>query len=164
MTAQPEFITDASLAGLAKWLRLLGYDTVVYSGQAGRPMMRQAQDQKRILLTRRTDMLERQFSGDMFLLPAANTGRQLSFVIRKLSLKIDYENMYRICLICNSKLHPATRGDVHDQVPPFVYENYDRYNRCEICGKIYWPGTHIRNALHFLKDNDITMLVNDHTQ
>ncbi|MDD4355611.1 MAG: Mut7-C RNAse domain-containing protein [Smithellaceae bacterium] len=164
MSAQPRFITDASLTGLAKWLRLLGYDTVVYSGKAGRLMMRQAQDQRRVLLTRRRDMLERQFSGDILLLPAAGTGRQLGFVIRKLSLKIDYENMYRICLICNSRLCPTTRGDVHDLVPPFVYENYDRYNRCESCGKIYWPGTHIRNALKFLKDNDITIPVHDQTR
>ncbi|HNZ10123.1 MAG: hypothetical protein BWX99_00783 [Deltaproteobacteria bacterium ADurb.Bin151] len=161
MTAQPKFITDASLTGLAKWLRLLGYDTVVYSGKAGRPMMRQAQEQNRIVLTRRRDMLERQFSGDIFLLPAAGAGPQLGFVIRKLSLKIDYNNMYRICMICNSRLSPATRGEVHDQVPLFVYENYDRYNRCDRCGKIYWPGTHVRNALQFLKDNDINVAVQD---
>src|SRR5690606_8484674 len=103
MTAQPKFINDASLTGLAKWLRLLGYDTVVYSGKAGRPMMRQAQGQNRIVLTRRRDMLERQFSGEIFLLPAAGTGPQLGFVIRKLSLTINYDKMYRICLICNSK-------------------------------------------------------------
>jgi uncharacterized protein with PIN domain len=164
MTAQPKFITDASLAGLAKWLRLLGYDTVVYSGNAGRPMMRQALNQKRVLLTRRRDMLDRQFSGDMFLLPAASTGRQLNFIIHKLSLKIGCENMYRICLICNSKLHPATRMEVHDLVPPFVFENHDRYNRCDRCGKIFWPGTHIRNALQFLKDNDIIVPPQDQTQ
>ena len=163
MTAPPKFITDASLTGLAKWLRLLGYDTVVYSGKAGRPMMRQAQEQNRIVLTRRRDMLKRQFSGEIFLLPAAGTGPQLGFVIRKLSLKINYDNMYRICLICNSKLHPAARGEVYDQVPPFVYENYDRYNRCDRCGKVYWPGTHIRNALRFLKDNDITIPVSEQT-
>ena len=70
MNAEPKFITDASLAGLAKWLRLLGYDTIVYTSEAGRPMMRQAQSEGRILLTRRRDMRERQFAGDLFLVPA----------------------------------------------------------------------------------------------
>ena len=63
MSAEIKFITDATLAGLAKWLRLLGFDTIVYGSEAGRSMMRQAQSQERILLTRRRDMRERQFAG-----------------------------------------------------------------------------------------------------
>lgn len=63
MYGDVKFIVDASLAGLAKWLRLLGYDTVIYPKQAGRPMMSRAQSEARILLTRRRDMMERQFSG-----------------------------------------------------------------------------------------------------
>jgi len=31
MNTEPKFIADASLAGLARWLRLLGFDTVVYA-------------------------------------------------------------------------------------------------------------------------------------
>jgi uncharacterized protein with PIN domain len=58
-----KFITDASLGRLAKWLRLLGYNTVVFSKEAGREMLRQADKEGRIVLTRRNDMIERQFSG-----------------------------------------------------------------------------------------------------
>ena len=155
MNTEQKFITDASLAGLAKWLRLLGFDTIVFGHEAGRLMMRQAQNQERILLTRRRDMLERQFSGDLFLLPEASAGRQLSFVIRKYSLKINSKKMYRICLLCNQRLRPVGREDVRDLVPPFVFENCDQYNRCDQCGKIYWNGTHVRNAMRFLKENNI---------
>jgi uncharacterized protein len=161
MNAEPKFITDATLAGLAKWLRLLGFDTIVYGREAGRPMMRLAQTQERILLTRRRDMLERQFAGDLFLLPEGSTGRQLSFVISKYSLKINSAEMYRICLVCNRKLRPVGRSDVRDLVPPFVFENCDQYNQCDRCGKIYWQGTHVRNALQFLKDHNITIIENE---
>jgi len=109
MNAEIKFITDATLAGLAKWLRLLGFDTIVYGSEAGRPMMRQAQSQERILLTRRRDMRERQFAGDLFLLPEASTGQQLSFVIGKYSLKINSQKMHTICLICNQRLHRVGR-------------------------------------------------------
>jgi uncharacterized protein with PIN domain len=51
------FITDASLAGLAKWLRVLGYDTTVFHQTAGRSMMRCADKENRILLTRRRTWL-----------------------------------------------------------------------------------------------------------
>jgi hypothetical protein len=161
MNAEIKFITDGTLAGLAKWLRLLGFDTIVYGSEAGRPMMRQAQSQGRILLTRRRDMRERQFAGDLFLLPEASTGQQLSFVIRKYSLKINSQKMHRICLICNQRLHPVGREDVRNLVPTFVFENCEQYQQCDRCGKIYWPGTHVQNALQFLEKNNIKIIKNE---
>jgi uncharacterized protein len=155
MNNDPKFITDASLSGLAKWLRIMGFDTIVYGGEAGRPMMRQASGEHRILLTRRRDMMERQFSGEAYLLPPGNTGRQLCLIISKLSLEVHFEKMFRICLICNSRLHPVIRENARDLVPPYVFENCREYNQCDHCGKIYWPGTHCRNALLFLKNNNI---------
>lgn len=155
MSSEPKFITDASLAGLAKWLRLLGFDTVIYGGEAGRPMMRQATDEQRILLTRRTDMMERQFAGQAHLLPPTGAGRQLCFIVNKLSLKINFEKMFQICLICNERLHPVNRECARELVPSYVYENNEKFTKCDRCGKIYWPGTHGRNALKFLEENGI---------
>jgi len=155
MNPDLKFISDASLAGLARWLRLLGFDTIVYNSEAGRPMMRLAEEEQRILLTRRRDMLERQFAGELFLVPQFSTGRQLSFVINKYSLIIKSEKMYRSCLICNQRLHPVGREEVRDLVPTFVFENCNQYNQCDCCGKIYWSGTHVRNALQFLEMNNI---------
>jgi len=45
--------------------------------------------------------------------------------------------MYRICLICNQRLHPVGCEEVRDFVPTFVFENCDQYNQCDCCGKIY---------------------------
>lgn len=151
MSVVPKFITDASLAGLAKWLRLLGFDTAIYTGEAGREMMRQARSEGRILLTRRRDMRERQFNGELYLVPHVSTDRQLSFIIDRYSLKISPQNLHSICLLCNQKLQPVRREDVRDLVPPYVFENCGQYNQCDRCGKVYWSGTHVRNALQFLK-------------
>ncbi|MRR16144.1 MAG: hypothetical protein EG826_06780 [Deltaproteobacteria bacterium] len=157
MTRNPRFITDASLAGLARWLRLLGFDSLVYGSEAGRPMMRQAQMQERILLTRRRDLLERQFSGEMLLLPEGHVNAQLRFVIRKLSLEISEKKMYTLCLGCNETLQPLEKTDVRDLVPQFVYDTCDHFNQCPRCRKVYWRGSHARNALGFLEDNKIAV-------
>jgi hypothetical protein len=93
MNTEPKFIADASLAGLARWLRLLGFDTVVYGGEAGRAMMRQAAGQNRILLTRRRDLMERQFTGELLLLPDMETAKQIHYVIGRLSLEIHLQNL-----------------------------------------------------------------------
>ena len=146
-----KFITDASLARLAKWLRLLGYDTVVFSREAGRELLRQADAEGRIVLTRRGDMIERQFSGILFLITGTDVGHQLNAVIEKFSLKIEKHKMFGICLECNEKLNPVGRKEVRDLVPLFVFENCLQYNQCPHCLKIYWMGTHQRNALKFIQ-------------
>ncbi len=157
MNSDPRFITDASLAGLARWLRLLGFDSLVYGGKAGRPMMRQAQMQQRILLTRRRDLLTRQFSGEMLLLPEGHVSSQLAFVVQKLSLEITEKKMYTRCLGCNGTLDPMEKADARDLVPQFVYETCDHFNQCKRCRKVYWRGSHARNVLGFLEKNKITI-------
>ncbi|HNY95968.1 MAG TPA: Mut7-C RNAse domain-containing protein [Smithellaceae bacterium] len=158
MTTETKFFADATLAGLARWLRLLGFDTVCFQGKAGRPLMRQAAAEGRILLTRRRDLLERQFSGRLILLPGTTAVKQLSFALGKLSLEIQAQNLYTLCLSCNQKLISLERESVRDLVPEYVFEHCSVYTRCPQCRKIFWPGTHRRNALKFLKDNgfDVT--------
>jgi uncharacterized protein with PIN domain len=104
-----KFITDASLGRLAKWLRLLGYNTVVFPNQAGREMLRLAAAEDRIVLTRRKDMTERQFSGRLFLITGVDIASQLNDVIGKYSLKINQQKMFGICLECNEKLYPVAQ-------------------------------------------------------
>lgn len=146
-----KFITDASLVRLAKWLRLLCYDTVVFPKEAGRALLRQADAEGRIVLTRRADMTERQFAGTLLLITDVVVGHQLNKVIESFSLKIDRKKMFGICLECNEKLHPVAKEEVRELVPPFVFANCDKYNQCPCCSKIYWMGTHPRNALMFMK-------------
>jgi uncharacterized protein with PIN domain len=146
-----KFITDASLERLAKWLRLLGYDTVVFTKEAGRNLLRQADAEGRIVLTRRKDMTERQFSGILFLITDTDVGSQLNNVIERYSLNTDSQKMFGICLECNEKLNPVGREEVRDLVPQYVFENCTEYNQCPRCRKIYWMGTHQRNALRFMK-------------
>jgi len=146
-----KFITDASLARLAKWLRILGYDTAVFTREAGREMLRQAEAEDRIVLTRRRDMIERQFAGTLFLITDVIVGKQLDAVIKKFSLKIDRRKMFGICLECNQKLQPVKREEVRDLVPQFVFENCAQYNQCSSCHRIYWMGTHPRNVLRFME-------------
>ncbi len=157
MTTETKFFADATLAGLARWLRLLGYDTVCFQGKAGRPLMRQAAAEGRILLTRRRDLMERQYSGRLLLLPGTSAVKQLSFVIGKLSLEIQTQNLYTLCLSCNQRLISLERQNVRDLVPEYVFEHCVEYTQCPECRKIFWPGTHRRNAFQFLKDHGIAV-------
>ena len=151
MLDNPKFITDATLGKLAKWLRLLGYDTVVFPKEAGREMLRLATAEGRIVLTKRMDMLERQFSGCLYLVKDNDISHQLNDIIGKFSLKIDKQKMFGICLKCNNRLHSVSAEEVRNLVPSYVFENCTRYNQCPSCHNVYWTGTHQRNALQFME-------------
>lgn len=151
MFDNPQFIADATLGKLAKWLRLLGYDTVLFPKKAGREMLRLAVAEGRIVLTKRMDMLDRQFSGCLYFIADNDIGYQLDDVIYKFSLKIDKQKMFTICLKCNKKLNSIPAEEVRNLVPAYVFENCTEYNQCPSCLNVYWAGTHQRNALQFME-------------
>jgi uncharacterized protein len=151
MSERPKYLTDNSLSKLAKWLRLLGYDAAVFPREAGREMLRRADAEKRIVLSRRQDLLERQFSGILYLVKGNDVGSQLREVIAEFSLVIEKKKMFRICLLCNEKLISTAKEEVRDLVPSFVLANCHEYNRCHRCLRLYWAGTHQRNSLQFLE-------------
>jgi uncharacterized protein with PIN domain len=45
------FVTDVNLGTLARWLRILGYDTRFDRGDVNRDFLRRAQQEDRIVLT-----------------------------------------------------------------------------------------------------------------
>lgn len=151
MSENLKYLTDGSLGKLAKWLRVLGYDTIVYPRTIDREILNLAYSGKRIVLTRKLDMLKRQFSGQLYLVEGKETGSQLKEVITKFSLKIDKEKIFSICLKCNERLSPVAKTEVYDLVPSYVFANCDEYNKCPNCRRIYWKGTHQRNTLQFLE-------------
>ncbi len=151
MTENKKYLTDASLAKLAKWLRLIGYDTIVFPREAGRNLLNLACAEKRIVLTKRRDMPERQFSGELYFVAGLDIESQFKEVIDKFSLTIEKQKIFRICLKCNAGLSSIAKEDVYDLVPPYVFANCSEYNQCPRCRNVYWPGTHQRNALRFLE-------------
>jgi len=146
-----KFITDANLGKLAKWLRILGYDTVIYRGEADRNFLRNAAREERVVLTRKKDMAARQFSGTLITVGGDHVQEQLREVMEKLSISADVSRLFSICVRCNETLVTVDKEDVAGLVPAFVYDTQAVFRRCPGCKGIFWPGTHIDNALTHLK-------------
>ena len=146
-----KFITDANLGKLAKWLRILGYDTVIYRGEADRNFLRNAAREERVVLTRKKDMAARQFSGTLITVGGDHVQEQLREVMEKLSISADVSRLFSICVRCNETLVTVDKEDVAGLVPAFVYDIHSTFRRCPGCKGIFWPGTHIDNALDHLK-------------
>ena len=93
-----KFICDQMLGTLAKWLRIMGYDTIYGDGDDGE-LIKISVDEKRVLLTRDKELHKRY--PDSILIESTELGEQIRKVVDSLDLKIDMENTLTRCTVCN---------------------------------------------------------------
>lgn len=143
------FVVDTMLGTLARWLRVLGYDTV-YFGQARDRALRQVAIQEdRVLVTRdrRLALLARPRA---CLITAEELDDQLAELVAALGLATDEERWLSRCLDCNTPLTPRTQDEVRGRVPERVLATHRAFFDCPGCGKVYWPGSHAARMLERL--------------
>ncbi len=76
--------------------------------------------------------------------------RQVVEVLRRFDL-IGALAPFRRCLRCNGLLAPVRKEEVADRLPPKTRQYYDEFQRCQACGRIYWPGSHYQRMLRFVE-------------
>ncbi len=150
VTEEPRFIADAMLGRLARWLRVLGYDTTYQAHIADAELVRQALQERRIVLTR-DRALPRQWQLEHYLLLDDDVPlMQVRQVVMAFGLRWQ-EQLFSRCSQCNVPLRPAPQQEVAQRVPPYVRLHQQRFLQCPGCQRIYWEGTHVvtmRRLLH----------------
>ena len=130
---------------LAKWLRMMGYDSVFFDGDDDSHMVAQAMAEGRVILTRDTEIMKRRLitSGRLkaVLIDSEEPEQQIRQLLDTLDLKRQFRP-FTLCLECNQPLVERSREEVKDRVPPYVYKTKSQYMECPACRRIYWRGTH----------------------
>ena len=142
-----KFIVDSMLGRLARWMRLLGFDTSYFPHIEDSDLVRIAEEEKRVLITRDTRLVKRRGIGEFLLLHENDTFEQLKKVIEVFNLlPEDREDPCPICFIrcslCNDLLEDVRKEDAKPHVPEYVYQTSESFTRCPRCNKYYWKGTH----------------------
>ena len=139
------FIVDLNVGRLARWLRMMGYDTLLFDHGEDYRMIRIALDQARIIITRDTRIMERRVitSGRLraILVSGDSPEEQIRQVIEHLHLDIDFRPL-SLCLECNQPLVERGKEEVADRVPPYVFQTQEQFVECPACHRVYWKGTH----------------------
>ena len=139
------FIVDHNVGKLAKWLRMMGYDSLFFDGDDDSSMVRQALSEGRVILTRDSEIMKRRLitSGRLkaILIDSEEPERQMQQLMDTLDLKRQFKP-FTLCLECNQPLVERSRKEVADRVPPYVYRTQSQYMECPACHRIYWRGTH----------------------
>lgn len=134
------FLADVMLGRLAKWLRIIGYDTLYFRDMDDRELIRRAIQDHRILLTRDRELSQR----DGFravLITAEDLESQLAQMFEEMNLEPRIGDRIR-CPLCNRVLKDIPRDAVRNDVPRYVWVTHREFSRCPGCGKIFWKGTH----------------------
>jgi hypothetical protein len=141
-----KFIVDHNVGKLVKRLRMMGCDTLFFTGEDDWQMVITALREDRTILTRDSRVMKMGVIASgrakAVFIESDNPEEQLRQVAEIFGLPGTETEFLTICLECNRRLEERTKEEVKDRVPPYVYSTQDRYMECPSCHKIYWKGTH----------------------
>jgi uncharacterized protein with PIN domain len=138
------FMVDVNLGKLARYLRMLGFDTAYDNRLGDAEIVEMAVREKRIILTRDRRLLFRKAVTHGFWVRSDDPETQLGEVMRRLDLVGQVKPLQR-CLQCNGIIESVDREQVWSSLEPLTRRYYSEFYRCASCHKIYWEGSHVEN-------------------
>jgi uncharacterized protein with PIN domain len=145
-TESLKFIADNNVGKLARWLRMVGFDTKLFNGEDDADMVATAQAENRIVLTRDTGIMDRRIITSRkvraILISSDRLAEQIQQVIEMLKIDKNQFKPLTLCLECNQPLIARAKAEVKDRVPSYVFKTQEQFVECLVCHRIYWKGTH----------------------
>lgn len=138
---QTRFVLDVHLGKLARYLRLLGFDTCYRNDYDDAAIVELALAESRIILTRDVGLLKHGAVTHGHWVRATAPREQLAEVVRALDLAGSARPFTR-CLRCNGELQRVPASAVAERVPPRVRARFAEFVQCRECAAVYWPGSH----------------------
>jgi uncharacterized protein len=137
-----KFICDDNLGKLAKYLRLLGFDTAYITPITNAELLARMLREDRLVITRDKRLAERIEPERMAIVDTDSPEQQLREVILKFSPPIDKERFFSRCLICNEICREISANEVKDRVFPYILKTKTQFRQCPRCSRIFWQGSH----------------------
>jgi len=152
VAGRARFVADAHLGALARFLRMLGYDTLHENAIADREIRRLALAERRIVLTRDRELLKcREILRGAYV-HARKAELQLREVASRFGLA-EHARPFTLCLSCNLPLRSADPGSVAARAPERIRARYARFAECPGCGGVFWEGSHFARMREALARN-----------
>jgi len=146
MNSEPRFIVDNMLGTLARWLRMLGYDTVYDRNAEDWEIIRRAELENRYVVTRDRALHHKAIRSGVrsIYIPDADMATRLAYIALLAGIRLYIDPEKTRCPEDNTPLVKVSRESVRGKVPEAVYRLYSDFWICKRCGKVYWVGSHWR--------------------
>jgi len=135
------FVADAHLGGLARLLRMAGFDTLYDNNFHDSEIETIAAHEERVVLTRDRELLKRRTITHGCYVHRLKSPEQLREIFDRLDLASS-ARPFTLCLHCNAPLHEIDKALVLDQLPPTVRVQQDEFRTCDVCHRVFWKGSH----------------------
>ncbi len=135
------FVADSHLGRLARFLRLLGLDTLYEPDWEDHELVRISTAEQRIILTRDVGLLKHGSVTHGCYVRATDPREQVTEVVRRLHLARQLTPFTR-CMTCNGELNSVAKDEIAHRVPPETRRHVDEFRMCASCDKVYWRGAH----------------------
>jgi uncharacterized protein with PIN domain len=144
MAEPPRFAADAMLGRLARWLRVLSFDTFYEEAIADAQLVRISNEEERVLLTRDRHLLRELRPLWSHEVRHDAPLEQLVDIVTAQQLPAPAE-LFTRCMVCNTLLGaPLPRDKADSLVPEGVRGIPGPVRQCPACLRVYWHGSHTR--------------------
>ncbi|MCX8182435.1 MAG: hypothetical protein N3D12_04895 [Candidatus Methanomethyliaceae archaeon] len=143
------FAVDAMLGKLARWLRLLGYDTVYDQSHDDEALLTISKRENRILVTRDGELFKRASKEGVRSLLIHST--DITGALMEISpfIKDSFlDSVGTRCTVCNASLIEVDRSKIPSEDIPNISPLWS----CPNCGKVYWHGSHWKGIEERIKN------------
>ncbi|MFW6095369.1 MAG: Mut7-C RNAse domain-containing protein [Bacteroidota bacterium] len=145
-----KFILDVHLGKLARYLRLLGFDTLYSNDYEDDKIIDIASKENRIILTRDKVILRNNKVTHGYYIRSDEPKEQLREVIKRFDLSENL-NIFSRCMDCNGKITSIRKKDIQSGLMEGTKKYYTEFFQCKECNKIYWKGSHFQDMMQFIE-------------
>lgn len=135
------FLCDAHLGATARLLRMAGFDTAYDNNYADAAIEALALAEDWIVLSRDRELLKRRGIRRGAFIRAREPQAQVREIAARFLLA-DVAHPFSRCLVCNAPLRLLSAEEAAASVPPRVRERQRLFSTCDVCRRVYWPGSH----------------------
>jgi uncharacterized protein len=142
-----KFLCDDNLGKLAKYLRLMGFDTAFAAIIGDGELIAKMLKENRFVITRDRRLADRIETGRVAVVDIDSPEKQLRQVVQKLDIPIIQEQFFSRCLICNEVCRAIKPDDIKDKVFPYILKTKNQFRQCPKCDRIFWQGSHYNRMM-----------------
>ena len=145
------FVLDVHLAKLARYLRMLGFDSRHEHNYAASEIAEISVSDRRIVLTRDRGLLKRRIITHGRYVRNIEPRKQLKEIVDWLDLSRSMK-LFTRCIRCNGLLQEVSKSDVEDRLEPDTRSYYQQFWQCSECDHIYWKGSHYQKMQRIVNE------------
>ena len=144
-----KILCDQMLGTLAKWLRILGFDTFYANAEmSDEDLLNIAKGENRTIFTRDKELIMKGKKKNLNVISIETTDLDLQLNQALKHVNIDEKSILSRCTLCNTVLDTVEKNKIQGKVPSKVFENNEKFWFCSKCNKFYWMGSHYNEMIN----------------